>query len=43
MAVVTVPTTEPSATPKEFTTQLFNTWKIGKIPEIKPSSQQLFY
>lgn len=30
IAVVTVPMTEPAATPKEFTTQLFNTWKIGK-------------
>ncbi|WP_197047305.1 TPM domain-containing protein [Planktothrix serta] len=30
IAVVTVPTTQPSPTPKDFTTQLFNTWKIGK-------------
>ena len=30
IAVVTVPTTKPSATPKQFTTKLFNTWGIGK-------------
>ncbi|MDJ0798108.1 MAG: TPM domain-containing protein [Calothrix sp. MO_167.B12] len=30
MAVVTVPETAPSASPKEFTTKLFNYWKIGK-------------
>ncbi|MBV6624436.1 MAG: TPM domain-containing protein [Rivularia sp. (in: Bacteria)] len=30
IAIVTVPTTKPSATPKAFTTQLFSTWGIGK-------------
>lgn len=30
IAVVTVPETSPSATPKEFTTELFNHWGIGK-------------
>ena len=30
IAVVTVPTTKPSPTPKAFTTELFNTWGIGK-------------
>ena len=30
IAVVTVTETKPAASPKEFTTQLFNTWKIGK-------------
>jgi uncharacterized protein len=30
MAVVTVPETAPAASPKEFTTDLFNYWKIGK-------------
>jgi len=30
IAVVTVPETAPSATPKEFATNLFNYWKIGK-------------
>lgn len=30
IAVVTVPETSPSATPKEFTTTLFNHWGIGK-------------
>ncbi|MDJ0620469.1 MAG: TPM domain-containing protein [Calothrix sp. MO_192.B10] len=30
MMVVTVPETAPAATPKEFTTKLFNHWKIGK-------------
>ncbi|WP_414620334.1 TPM domain-containing protein [Calothrix sp. CCY 0018] len=30
IAVVTVPTTKPSSTPKAFTTELFNTWGIGK-------------
>jgi uncharacterized protein len=30
MAVVTVPETAPSASPKEFTTALFNYWGIGK-------------
>lgn len=33
MAVVTVPSTAPSATPKEFATQLFNYWGIGKEGE----------
>lgn len=31
IAVVTVPDTAPSATPKQFATQLFNYWGIGKI------------
>lgn len=31
IAVVTVPNTQPAATPKAFTTELFNYWKIGKI------------
>ena len=30
IAVVTVPDTKPSATPKEFATTLFNRWRIGK-------------
>ncbi|AFY81780.1 TPM domain-containing protein [Oscillatoria acuminata] len=30
IAVVTVPTTAPSPTAKDFTTELFNTWEIGK-------------
>lgn len=30
IAIVTVPETKPSPTPKEFTTELFNTWGIGK-------------
>jgi uncharacterized protein len=30
IAVVTVPDTKPSATPKAFITELFNFWKIGK-------------
>ena len=30
IAVVTVPQTKPSPTPKVFTTELFNTWGIGK-------------
>ncbi|WP_261234763.1 TPM domain-containing protein [Laspinema olomoucense] len=30
IAVVTVPETAPSPTPKEFTTELFNEWKVGK-------------
>ncbi len=30
IAVVTVPETAPSASPKEFTTELFNYWGIGK-------------
>ncbi|MDJ0620470.1 MAG: TPM domain-containing protein [Calothrix sp. MO_192.B10] len=30
MAIVTVPETAPAATPKEFTTKLFNHWGIGK-------------
>ncbi len=30
IAVVTVPDTAPSATPKVFATELFNTWGIGK-------------
>jgi uncharacterized protein len=30
MAIVTVPNTAPAASPKAFTTQLFNTWGIGK-------------
>lgn len=30
IAVVTVPETQPSASPKEFATELFNTWHIGK-------------
>lgn len=33
IAVVTVPDTKPSATPKAFTTELFNTWGIGKKGE----------
>jgi uncharacterized protein len=31
MAVVTVPNTQGYATPKDFTTQLFNYWGIGKV------------
>nr|WP_238717796.1 TPM domain-containing protein [Petrachloros mirabilis] len=30
-AIVTVPDTQPYATPKEFTTTLFNHWGIGKL------------
>jgi len=30
IAIVTVPETQPSPTPKAFTTELFNTWGIGK-------------
>ncbi|MEO1431303.1 MAG: TPM domain-containing protein [Cyanobacteria bacterium J06632_19] len=30
IAIVTVPETKPSSTPKEFTTELFNSWGIGK-------------
>jgi uncharacterized protein len=30
IAVVTVPETSPSSSPKEFTTELFNYWGIGK-------------
>ena len=30
IAVVTVPETSPSPTPKDFTTELFNYWHIGK-------------
>lgn len=30
IAVVTVPDTQPSSSPKAFATELFNTWKIGK-------------
>ena len=30
LAVVTVPETAPAASPKEFTTELFNYWGIGK-------------
>lgn len=30
IAVVTVPETAPAATPKDFATELFNYWKIGK-------------
>ncbi|MBE9124481.1 TPM domain-containing protein [Tychonema sp. LEGE 07199] len=30
IAVVTVPDTKPSATPKAFATELFNFWRIGK-------------
>lgn len=30
IAIVTVPNTAPSRSPKAFATQLFNTWKIGK-------------
>ncbi|MEL7400745.1 MAG: TPM domain-containing protein [Pseudomonadota bacterium] len=33
IAVVTVPDTQPSATPKAFTTELFNSWGIGKEGE----------
>ncbi len=33
LAVVTVPTTSPSPTAKAFTTELFNTWQIGKEGE----------
>ena len=33
IAVVTVPTTKPSPSPKGFTAQLFNTWGIGKKGE----------
>lgn len=30
IAIVTVTETQPSKTPKDFATELFNTWKIGK-------------
>ena len=30
LAVVTVPDTQPSTSPKAFATELFETWKIGK-------------
>lgn len=33
IAIVTVPDTKPEATPKQFATQLFNTWGIGKKEE----------
>lgn len=33
IAIVTVSKTQPAASPKEFTTELFNTWKIGKAGE----------
>ncbi len=33
IAVVTVPETSPSATPKDFATDLFNYWGIGKKGE----------
>ncbi len=33
IAIVTVPTTKPSPTPRAFTTKLFNTWGIGKKGE----------
>lgn len=33
IAVVTVPNTQPSASPKEFATELFNAWGIGKVGE----------
>jgi uncharacterized protein len=33
VAVVTVPTTAPAASPKAFTTELFNYWEIGKANE----------
>ncbi len=33
IAVVTVPETSPSATPKEFATTLFNYWHIGKADQ----------
>ncbi len=33
IAVVTVPETVPSASPKAFTTELFNYWGIGKVNE----------
>jgi len=33
IAVVTVPKTTPSETPKAFATQLFNYWKIGKATQ----------
>ncbi|WP_299406469.1 YgcG family protein [Acaryochloris sp. IP29b_bin.148] len=33
IAVVTVPDTKPSASPKAFATELFNTWGIGKKGE----------
>ncbi|MEL7401213.1 MAG: TPM domain-containing protein, partial [Pseudomonadota bacterium] len=33
IAVVTVPNTQPSASPKEFATELFNSWGIGKAGE----------
>jgi uncharacterized membrane protein YgcG len=33
LAVVTVPTTDPAASPKAFATELFNTWGIGKAAQ----------
>jgi uncharacterized protein len=33
IAVLTVPNTAPSETPKAFATQLFNHWKIGKATQ----------
>ncbi len=33
LAVVTVPTTDPAASPKAFATELFNTWRIGKADQ----------
>jgi uncharacterized membrane protein YgcG len=33
LAVVTVPTTDPAASPKAFATELFNTWGIGKADQ----------
>ena len=33
IAVVTVPDTKPATTPKAFTTELFNSWGIGKAGE----------
>jgi len=33
IAVVTVPETSPAASPKDFTTELFNHWGIGKADE----------
>ncbi|MEL6775773.1 MAG: TPM domain-containing protein, partial [Cyanobacteria bacterium J06597_16] len=33
IAIVTVPDTRPAASPKQFATELFNTWGIGKAGE----------
>ncbi|MEO0770541.1 MAG: TPM domain-containing protein [Cyanobacteria bacterium J06649_4] len=33
LAIVTVPDTRPAASPKQFATELFNTWGIGKAGE----------